>query len=43
MAVNSIPKRASNSGTDARIIASTSMMMTPMMIRAKREPAESGS
>ena len=38
--VNSFPNRASNSGTDARIIASTSMMMMPTIIRTKREPTE---
>ncbi len=41
-AVNSIPNRASNSGTDARIIVSTSMMMTQTISWAKREPTELG-
>ena len=42
MTVNNFPKRASYSGTDARIIASTSMMMMPMISRTKREPTECG-
>jgi hypothetical protein len=40
MTVNSAPNRASNSGTDARIIASTSMMMMETISRTKREPTE---
>jgi len=34
------PKRASNSGTDARIIAMTSMTMMQTISRTKREPTE---
>ncbi|OIQ63953.1 hypothetical protein GALL_545010 [mine drainage metagenome] len=40
MAVKSPPKRASNSGTDARIIASTSRMMMETISRTKPEPRE---
>ncbi len=40
MAVNSVPKRKSNSGTDASTIASTSMMMMQTINWAKREPIE---
>jgi hypothetical protein len=40
MTVNSAPNRASNSGTDARIIARTSMMMMETISRTKREPTE---
>jgi len=38
--VNRAPNRASNSGTDARIIASTSMTMMETISRTKREPTE---
>jgi hypothetical protein len=40
--VNSDPNRASNSGTDASTMASTSRMMTATISRAKREPTERG-
>ena len=40
--VNRRPNRASNSGTDARIIASTSTTMMAMISRTKREPTECG-
>ena len=40
MAVKTRPKRASNSGTDARIIASTSMMMMETINLTKPEPTE---
>ena len=40
MTVNRPPKRASNSGTDASTIASTSMMMMKMISWTKREPTE---
>jgi hypothetical protein len=38
--VNNVPKRASNSGTDASTIASTSMMMMQTINWAKRDPTE---
>ncbi len=41
-AVNRPPKRASYSGTDARIIASTSRMTMSTISRTKREPTEYG-
>lgn len=40
MTVSKVPKRASYSGTDARIIAATSMMMMETISRTKREPTE---
>jgi hypothetical protein len=42
MAVNSQPSRASISGTDARIIASTSITMMATISRTSREPTELG-
>jgi hypothetical protein len=38
--VNSRPNFASNSGTDARIAASTSTTMMATINRTKREPTE---
>ena len=40
MAVNRRPNLASNSGTDASIIASTSRTMMATISRTKREPTE---
>ena len=40
MAVNSQPKCASYSGTDASTVASTSRMMMATISRTKREPTE---
>ncbi len=40
MPVSRVPKRESYSGTDARIIASTSRMMMETISRTKREPTE---
>ena len=42
IAVNNPPKRASYSGTEARIIASTSRMTMATISRTKREPTEYG-
>ena len=42
MEVNSQPNLASNSGTEARIIASTSRTMMATISWAKREPTECG-
>ena len=40
IAVNSVPNCASSSGTEARIIATTSSTMTLMISWMKRDPAE---